>query len=101
MKEMNNSIKREGSIKHKPRVFGRTVLGAPLELFGRGRTGNSCLVMAGQHGTEPEGTVLLSSVLRSIPEKDLNCYVITSLNPDGLSRGKILNTHCYASVFKV
>ncbi len=65
----------------------------PLEIFGPEKMKNMCLVIAGQHGTEVEGTILISSVLRSISEKSLMCAVMPSINPDGLARG----TRCNAA----
>ncbi len=67
--------------------------GAPLEIFGPEKQGVDCLVIAGQHGTEPESTLLLSSVLRTVPEERLRCPVVPGLNPDGLALG----TRCNAS----
>ncbi len=78
---------KRGSIDHAVRNFGRSRMGAPLEVFGPGAGQPRCLVVAGQHGTEPEGTVLLSSVLRMIPRNRLAASAVTSLNPDGIARG--------------
>jgi murein peptide amidase A len=96
MEDLNSrSVPRErrGVIPHIRRRFGLSRLGAPLEIYGPEKNPGSCLVIAGQHGTEPESTVLLSSVLRTIPEGKLWCPVVPSLNPDGIARG----TRCNAS----
>ena len=74
-------------IDHPRYIFGKSRLGAPLELFGIYKPPVACLLLAGQHGTEPEGTLLLSSALRSLDNNDLNCAVVPCLNPDGLARG--------------
>jgi len=76
-----------GIIRSRAETYGKSRLGAPLEIFLPEKAGTGCLVLAGQHGTEPEGTVLLSSVLRSIPAGDLESAVATCLNPDGIMRG--------------
>jgi protein MpaA len=75
------------TIGHKRQTFGKSRLGAPLEVFGNGSPPLKYLLIAGQHGTEPEGTQLLSSVMRTISEEKLHCAVIPCLNPDGLARG--------------
>ena len=76
-----------GVIMHRSEAFGRSVLGAPLEVFLPADGDGVYLVVAGQHGNEPEGVVLLSSVLRSVYPHSLRCSVVTALNPDGLARG--------------
>jgi protein MpaA len=81
------SEKFSGTIEHNKKVFGRTRLGAPLEVFGIDQPSVNYLLLAGQHGTEPEGTLLLSSVLRSTASEHLACAVVPCLNPDGLVRG--------------
>ncbi len=96
MDELNSKLvprEKRGTIDHNRRTFGMSRPGAPLEVFGPGKGPVSCLVIAGQHGTEPESTVLLSSVLRTIPKGELLCPVVPALNPDGLARG----TRCNAS----
>ncbi len=75
-----------GEITRRKVTLGRTALGAPVELFNSDKK-SQILVIAGHHGTEPEGTILLSSVLRSIENEILKTHVILSLNPDGLLRG--------------
>ena len=82
-----------GRFQSRPESFGRSVLGAPLDLFLPANGKIIGLVVAGQHGNEPETTVLVSSVLRSVEPSLLCCAVVTSLNPDGLSRG----TRCNAN----
>jgi protein MpaA len=82
---------KRGTIRHNRRTFGMSRLGAPLEIYGPERLPGGCLVAAGQHGTEPESTVLLSSVLRTIPEGGLRSHVVPALNPDGLARGTRCN----------
>ena len=76
-----------GIIRHRVENFGQSVLGAQLEVFRPAEGKGTYVVMAGQHGTEPEGVVLLSSVLRSVPPEALRSSVVTALNPDGLARG--------------
>lgn len=96
MEDINRRLisrEKRGIIRHNRRIYGTSRLGAPLEIYGPQKGSDTCLVMAGQHGTEPESTVLLSSVLRAVPESELRCPVIPALNPDGLARG----TRCNAS----
>ena len=45
------------------------------------------LIVAGQHGEEPETTVILSRALRAINQRSSDCAVILSANPDGITRG--------------
>lgn len=77
-----------GSIRVKSYTFSHSVLGAPLEVFSPAwnQTGRP-LIIAGQHGEEPETTSFLSTVLRSLPPESLQVDVILCLNPDGLVRG--------------
>jgi protein MpaA len=96
MKDQNIELvprEKRGTIRHQRRTFGMSRLGAPLEVYGTEKMSGSCLVVAGQHGTEPESTLLLSSVLRTIPEGGLSAHIVPALNPDGLARG----TRCNAS----
>jgi protein MpaA len=81
------SVKLSGTIDHNVCIFGKSQLGARLEVFGRSDPPVNTLLLAGQHGTEPEGTLLLSSVLRSIRSENLTCAVVLCLNPDGFARG--------------
>ncbi|MBD3383780.1 murein tripeptide amidase MpaA [candidate division KSB1 bacterium] len=83
-----------GIIRHRSQVYGRSILGAPLELFLPPDPADfDTLVIAGHHGSEAEGTVLLSSMLRTLKPAHLRCGVITAINPDGLFRG----TRCNAA----
>lgn len=76
-----------GVFHHRIEVFGRSVLGANLEVILPKSGVAETLVLAGQHGDEPETTALLSSVIREIPEDELRCAVVLAANPDGLLRG--------------
>lgn len=68
------------------KVYGRSVLGAPLHYV---PCTEACriLVMAGIHGEEPETTFLLSRALRAFasPLKDI-AFVLCA-NPDGMTLG--------------
>jgi protein MpaA len=81
------STKLSGTINHTRCIYGKSRLGAPLEVFGRFDPPVKYLLLAGQHGTEPEGTQLLSSTLRALPCRALRCAVAPCINPDGLVRG--------------
>lgn len=78
---------QRGILRGAPERFGRSVLGAPLELWPCRRPGAGILVVGGVHGEEGEGVTLLSSALRALPEGALRCDVVLALNPDGLARG--------------
>jgi protein MpaA len=70
----------------EPDVYGRTHLGAPLEVW---RPAGPCrlLVFAGIHGEEAETTFALSRALRQLPEPSPHAAVVLAANPDGLMRG--------------
>jgi len=75
-----------GTIPWEPVVYGRSVLGAPLEVWkpsGRCRM----LVFAGIHGEEAETTFALSRALRQLSEPSRHCAVVLASNPDGSIRG--------------
>jgi len=76
-----------GVLRHEPTVFGRSVRGAPLEVFEPARAFTDLLVVAGVHGEEGESVTVLSAALRSLPDGALACPVVLALNPDGLARG--------------
>jgi protein MpaA len=81
-----------GTIPWKPDVYGRTHLGAPLEVW---RPSGRCtlLLFAGIHGEEPETTFALSRALRQLAEPSPHCAVVLAANPDGLIRGTRGNAH--------
>ena len=68
-------------------MFGRSLLGAPLEVWEADRPGPGLLVLAGTHGEEGEAVTVLSAALRCLPDGALSCPVVLALNPDGLARG--------------
>ena len=76
-----------GVLRREPVVFGRSVRGAPLEVWEADRVGSDLLVLAGTHGEEGESVAVLSAALRSLPAGALACPVVLALNPDGLARG--------------
>jgi len=81
---------QRGTVALQPTVYGKSLLGAPLEVF---RPSGECrvLVFAGIHGDEPESTTTLSWALRQLAEPPPNCAVVLAANPDGLSRGTRAN----------
>lgn len=79
--------RERGVLRREPALFGRSVLGAPLEVWGPDRPASDLLVLAGTHGEEGEGVAVLSAALRSLPDGALACPVVLALNPDGLARG--------------
>lgn len=75
-----------GTIPWEPSVYGRSHLGAALEVW---RPGGACelLIHAGIHGEEAETTIALSRALRLLAEPSPTCAVVLAVNPDGLTRG--------------
>lgn len=75
-----------GTIPLLSDVYGRSHLGAPLEVW---RPAGACrlLVFAGIHGEEPETTFALSRALRRLVVASPHCAVVLAANPDGLIRG--------------
>ena len=82
--EQKPKIER-GIIKHPARIFGHSVLGEKLLVFGPQDAHR--LIVAGIHGDEAETTWLLSRALRSIKNSDLSAAVVLSINPDGAALG--------------
>lgn len=75
-----------GTIPWQPTTYGRSHLGASLEVWKP--TGTCKLLMhAGIHGEEAETTIALSRALRLLTEPPQHCAVVLAVNPDGLSRG--------------
>jgi protein MpaA len=79
-----------GTLASVPDVYGRSHLGAPLEVW---RPSGPCelLVFAAIHGEEGETTSALSRALRALGEPSPHCAVVLAVNPDGLSRGTRCN----------
>ncbi len=75
-----------GMISRNPEIYGRSELGAPLEVW---RPSGECelLVFAGIHGEEAQTTFALSCALRQLSEPSPHCAVVLAANPDGLTRG--------------
>lgn len=89
MSEKRNLIR--GTIGGEPVIYGQSVSGIPMEIW-MPSTGNiETLIMAGHHGDEAEGPVLISYALRSMNLNDLKCAVIVTANPDGLRCGTRAN----------
>lgn len=80
-------LSERGVLRGRPSVFGRSVLGAPLEVWEPAAAASDLLVLAGTHGEEGEAVTVLSAALRSLPDGALACPVVLALNPDGLARG--------------
>lgn len=79
-------LPQRGNHSHHPEVFGRSVLNHALEVWmpeGEARI----LVIAGQHGEEPETTVVLSRALRALSHQSPDCAIVLNANPDGTTRG--------------
>lgn len=81
-----------GRIHRTPEIYGRSVLGLPLEVW---QPAGACklLIHAGIHGEEGETTVVLSRALRTLAEPSPHCAVVLAANPDGLMRGTRGNAH--------
>jgi len=83
-------FQNRGILQREPTTYGKSVCGLPLEYF-PADSASPLLVMAGIHGEEPEGTILLSRALRTVQE--LHADVILCANPDGITRGTRANAH--------
>ena len=81
---------QRGSFAWQPVTFGRSHLGASLEVW---RPSGRCevLVFAGIHGDEGESTNVLSWALRQLSAPSAHCAVVLAANPDGLLRGTRAN----------
>ena len=75
-----------GTLPLEPDTYGRTPLGAPLEVW-RPRGRCRMLIFAAIHGEESETTLALSRALRQLSEPSPHCAVVLAANPDGLLRG--------------
>lgn len=82
---------RRGVLRHEPRPYGRSELGAALECFGPSSGPVDVLIMASMHGDEVDSTVALSEAMRRVPENALKNPVILGVNPDGILRGTRCN----------
>jgi protein MpaA len=80
-------VAKRGRFTSDPSTYGRTVLGARLEVWLPRNVRPWSLILAGVHGDEPQTTVLLSTALRFIHSQDVRVATVLSANPDGLSRG--------------
>lgn len=80
-------ISARGHLAIEPRSFGRSVLGAQLDLWPQAGGRCDLLLLAGQHGEEPDTTVILSRALRALRVPADSVAVVLALNPDGLARG--------------
>lgn len=78
---------QRGCIRRRASVYGRSVLGAPLQVFDADHRGADLLVFAGTHGDEGESVAVLSAALRTLPPGALAADVVLALNPDGLALG--------------
>ena len=87
-------ISNRGWVKPTPQLYGRSNLGAPLEAWVDPKaTSVELLLFAGIHGNEPEGTMLLSKLLRTFQRVPQKCAIILAANPDGISRGTRANAN--------
>lgn len=79
--------RQRGPLTLVPQVFGRSVLGTSLEYWPQRSDTCDLLLLAGQHGEEPDCTVILSRALRALVEPAEKVALALALNPDGLMRG--------------
>ncbi len=83
-----------GKIHHINTVYGLSTKGAPLDVYlPQNEFDPDVLLMAGIHGDEPEGTVLLSEAMRYLLPEELKNAVILCLNPDGMAIGTRANAN--------
>lgn len=102
---MSRARQQRGTVNHLPTVFGRSVGNIPLEVYlpGTGPEHGTelaersfsgpieLLLIAAQHGDEPETACLLSHSLRRVERADLRAAVVLVANPDGLLRSTRAN----------
>ncbi len=81
-----------GTLPWSPTVYGRSVLGLPLEVW-RPTARCELLVFAAIHGEEPETTWALSRALRQLVEPPAHVATVLAANPDGLIRGTRANAN--------
>jgi protein MpaA len=74
-----------GVIRHASAVYGASLDGIPLTVFGPEKS--DIVILASIHGDEAETTVVVSEALRCLPNGDLQAAVILCGNPDGVLRG--------------
>lgn len=79
-------LSHRGNHSCKPETFGNSALGQPLEIWMPEKEPH-ILIIAGQHGEEPETTVVLSRALRALSHPSTHCAVILASNPDGIQHG--------------
>ncbi|MFK5922683.1 MAG: murein tripeptide amidase MpaA [Verrucomicrobiota bacterium] len=79
-------ISQRGDHGYAPESFGQSVLNQTLEVWMPEKK-TRLLILAGQHGEEPETTVVLSRALRTLNQRSPDCAVILSANPDGILHG--------------
>jgi protein MpaA len=84
-------LSERGILRHKPRRYGTSALGTPLEWYGPQKGPVDILIMAAMHGDECDTTVVLSEALRRVRPSDVQNPVILSVNPDGTLRGTRCN----------
>jgi protein MpaA len=83
-----------GTINHVATEYGKTEMGAPLKVYlPQNVNAIDILIMAGIHGDEPQGTVLLSEALRNLLQSELQNAVILCANPDGMAMGTRANSN--------
>ncbi|MCB1077246.1 MAG: murein tripeptide amidase MpaA [Verrucomicrobiae bacterium] len=88
---MNEEFRRT-DLRFATEPFGLSVRGAALEWV----PPKECcriLILAGQHGEEPETTVSLSRALRSLASPPDHVGCVLAANPDGLTLGTRGNAH--------
>lgn len=91
---MPTKRKNRGRILHFSTKYGKSVNGAPLEIYLPNNYSKiNILIIAGIHGDEPESTVLLSEALRFVTSEELKNAVILCANPDGIARGTRANNN--------
>ena len=81
-----------GGFDALPDIYGRSVLGAPLEVW-MPVDAPKHLLVAGVHGEEPDTCVLVSRALRSLSDPLSQWAVVVCANPDGVSRGTRANAN--------
>jgi protein MpaA len=85
---------QRGKINHIATEYGKSEKNSLLEVFlPQNADEIEILLMAGIHGDEPQGTVLLSEALRNLLPNELKNAVIICANPDGMTLGTRANSN--------
>lgn len=85
--------RERGTFQWKPRQYGTSVQGAPLQVWMPENSEVELLIYGGIHGDETETTITLSRAFRSLSQSSPHCAIVLAANPDGMALGTRSNTN--------